>query len=247
MHGPLPTQSREGYKYWITFIDDHSRFWAVLPLRAKSDAFGAFKRFKAFVENQLNCTIKALRDDKGGEYMSKEWNQLCEKEGIKRQHTLRSEPHQNGVAEQANRTLAEGITTMLNEAHLPPSFWWSAAAAFVHVHNRSPTAAVKHATPYELWHKSKPDVSRPIFKFLVALAMCISRKIIESSCSLILQSASFLGILLSTKAGFSGTPPAKRSSSQTLLSLMRECSLGPPDSLSTLDFLRHRTWWKRGE
>ena len=30
MHGPLPTQSREGYKYWITFIDDHSHFWGVL-------------------------------------------------------------------------------------------------------------------------------------------------------------------------------------------------------------------------
>ena len=48
---------------------------------------------------------------------------------------------------------------MLNEAHLPASFWWAAVAAFVHVHNRSPTAAVKKATPYELWHKSKPDVS----------------------------------------------------------------------------------------
>ena len=72
VHGPLPTQSREGYKYWITFIDDHSRFWGVLPLKAKSGAFAAFKQFKAYAENQLNCKIKALRDDKGGEYMSKE-------------------------------------------------------------------------------------------------------------------------------------------------------------------------------
>ena len=155
VHGPLPTQSREGYKYWITFIDDHSRFWAVLPLKAKSGAFAAFKQFKAYAENQLNCRIKALRDDKGGEYMSKEWEDLCRREGIARQHTVRAEPHQNGVAERANRTLKEGITTMLNEAHLPASFWWAAVAAFVHVHNRSPTAAVKKATPYELWHKSK--------------------------------------------------------------------------------------------
>ena len=158
VHGPLPVQSKEGYKYWITFIDDHSRFWVVLPLRAKSDAFAAFKQFKAFAENQLKRTIKALRDDKGGEYMSREMEQYCSNAGIHHQHTVRAEPHQNGVAERANRTIGEGITTMLNEACLPSSFWWVAVAAFTHVHNRSPTAALKSGTPYEHWHKAKPDV-----------------------------------------------------------------------------------------
>ena len=91
--------------------------------------------------------------------MSKEWDQFCATARIYRQHTIRDEPHQHGVAERANRTLAEGITTMLNEAHLPASFWWDGAVAFVHAHNRSPTSAVTGKTPYELWFKSKPDVS----------------------------------------------------------------------------------------
>ncbi|THG94269.1 hypothetical protein EW145_g8174 [Phellinidium pouzarii] len=159
VHGPLPVQTRHGYHYWITFIDDHSRHWAVMPLKKKSDAFAAFKHFKAYAENQLNLKIKATRDDKGGEYMPREWDHFCNSEGIHRQHTIRAEPHQNGVAERANRTLVEGITTMLNEAHLPATFWWDAVAAFVHVHNRSPTSAVQGKTPFELWHKSKPDVS----------------------------------------------------------------------------------------
>ncbi|THH04092.1 hypothetical protein EW145_g5775 [Phellinidium pouzarii] len=108
-----------------------------------------FKHFKAYAENQLNLKIKATRDDKGGEYMPREWDQFCNSEGIHRQHTIRAEPHQNGVAERANRTLVEGITTMLNEAHLPATFWWDAVAAFVHVHNRSPTSAVQGKTPFE--------------------------------------------------------------------------------------------------
>ena len=66
LHGPLPVQSRNHYKYWIVFIDDFSRYWTVAPLKAKSDAFAAFVTFKAMAENQLNCKIKALRDDKGG-------------------------------------------------------------------------------------------------------------------------------------------------------------------------------------
>ena len=111
------------------------------PLKHKSDTFAAFKVFKALAENQLNARIKALHDDKGGEYMSKEWEDLCTTSGIKRMHTLRAKPYQNGVAERANRTIKEGITTMLNEAGLPPSFWWDAISTFTHIHNRSPTSA----------------------------------------------------------------------------------------------------------
>lgn len=55
--------------------------------------------------------------------MPKRWDKLCESEGIHCQHTMHNEPHQNGVAEQANRTLAKRSTTMLNEVYLPASFW----------------------------------------------------------------------------------------------------------------------------
>ena len=44
--------SMSGYQYWITFIDNYSRFRFVIPLKAKSQAFEAFKMFKAFAENQ---------------------------------------------------------------------------------------------------------------------------------------------------------------------------------------------------
>ena len=74
---------------------------------------------KSFFE----CKVKALRDDKGGEYISREFEAFLAAEGIACQHTVRNEPHQNGVAERANRTLAEGITAMLTEAHLPASYW----------------------------------------------------------------------------------------------------------------------------
>ena len=50
VHGPLPVASNQGYKYWITFIDDSTRFRAVYPLKAKSEAFEAF--FFFFFLNQ---------------------------------------------------------------------------------------------------------------------------------------------------------------------------------------------------
>jgi transposase InsO family protein len=118
----------------------------VIPLQKKSDTFSAFKKFKAYAENLLDCKIKRFRDDKGGEYMSKEMCDFMDAAGIVRGHTVRNCPQQNGVAEKRNHTLNDDQTAMLAEANLPPSFW-ECLAALVH---RIPTASVKNATPYEL-------------------------------------------------------------------------------------------------
>ncbi|KAI6011932.1 hypothetical protein PISMIDRAFT_117620 [Pisolithus microcarpus 441] len=50
---------------------------------------------------------------------------------------------------------------MLDKSGLAKSFWGEALAALVHVWIRCPTDAehVDGATPYELWHGRKPDVS----------------------------------------------------------------------------------------
>ncbi len=136
LHGPLPVQTHSGFKYWITFIDDRSKFKAVVPLKAKSEAFSAFQRFRAYARTKHNLEIGELQDDKGGEYMSKEFDNFCLDHGIVRRHTVRNRPQQNGVAERFNRTLGEGITTMLAESYLPLQFWGEALAALVHTHNR---------------------------------------------------------------------------------------------------------------
>ena len=70
LHGPLPVAMREGYRYWITFLDDATSYRAAMRLKCKSQALDAFKLFKAAAENQLDAKIKELQDDKGGEYIA---------------------------------------------------------------------------------------------------------------------------------------------------------------------------------
>ncbi|KAF7773639.1 hypothetical protein Agabi119p4_5806 [Agaricus bisporus var. burnettii] len=89
LHGPLPVASRSGYKYWITFIDDATRFRAVYLLKAKSEAFEAFKVYKSWAETQLGVKLRALQDDKGGEYMSKAFISFTELAGIERRLCVR--------------------------------------------------------------------------------------------------------------------------------------------------------------
>ena len=65
-----PVTSHENYKYFVNFIDDYSRFTWIYFLRSKAEVFSAFKFFHVYIQNQFSKTIKILRSDNGGEYMS---------------------------------------------------------------------------------------------------------------------------------------------------------------------------------
>ena len=58
--GPMSTSARGGYEYFITFIDDYSRYEYIYLMRHKSEAFEKFKEFKTEVENYRGRRIKYL-------------------------------------------------------------------------------------------------------------------------------------------------------------------------------------------
>ena len=156
LHGPFSVATHQGYKYWITFIDDSTHLRAAYLLKTKSQAFEAFKEYKAWTEKQLSAKILELQDDKGDEYMSREFLQFTTQHGIQRRHSTWNRPQQNGLAEQANRTMGDRITAMLAESGLPFSFWGHCLASMVHVWNRLPTASLPNTTPFEAFYKRKP-------------------------------------------------------------------------------------------
>ncbi|KAL0427738.1 UNVERIFIED_CONTAM: hypothetical protein Slati_2948600 [Sesamum latifolium] len=61
--GPQITQARGGFSYFITFIDDHSRYGYVYLMRYKSETFVRFKEFRLEVENQTGRKIITLRSN----------------------------------------------------------------------------------------------------------------------------------------------------------------------------------------
>ncbi|KAI5351223.1 hypothetical protein L3X38_004114 [Prunus dulcis] len=69
--GPFPVNTHDGYRYFITFTDDFSRYGYVYLIAEKSKALDIFKIYKAEVENQLDSKIKVVRSDRGGEFYGK--------------------------------------------------------------------------------------------------------------------------------------------------------------------------------
>jgi hypothetical protein len=141
------------------FKDDYSRMSWVYFLQSKGEAFRSFKVFKDFVEKQYEKKLKALRTERGGEFLSKEFIDFCENEGIHRELTTPYTPEQNGVAEKKNRTVVEMGRSMLKYKNLPNKFWAEAVATAVYVLNISPTKSVWNKTPFEAWFERRRGVS----------------------------------------------------------------------------------------
>ena len=145
--GPIKTRSLAGSSYYATFIDDYSRKVWVYFMKAKSEVFDHFKKFKNQVEKETGQYIKCLRLDGGGEYFSHEFNRFLDNQGIKRQFTCRYTPQQNGVAEQKNRHIAEVARALMSEKEMPQSFWAKAVYTAIYIMNRTSTVAIYDITP----------------------------------------------------------------------------------------------------
>ena len=157
--GIAPTLSRTGFKYYVTFIDDHSRFTWIYFMRFKSEVFSLFQKFYNMVHTQFQKAIKILRSDSGGEYMSHDFSAFLSDKGILHQKSCPHTPQQNGVAERKNRHILETVRTLLLESLVPPTFWCDAAQTAVYLLNRHPSSILGKTTPYEALFGHTPSYS----------------------------------------------------------------------------------------
>ena len=155
-----------GSKYFISFIDDYSRYMYIYLLHNKNEALGAFKVFKAEAEKQCGKQIKMVRTDRGGEYYGRytedrqapgPFAKFLQKHVIVTQYTMSGSPYQNGVAERRNRILMDMVRSMHSKSKLPESLWTEALKTTVYILNRVPTKVVPK-TPFELWKCWKPSL-----------------------------------------------------------------------------------------
>lgn len=77
--GPAIT-SFGSFRYYVSFLDDFSRFTWIYLLKCKSDVEQAFYIFQKHVERMLNTKIKIAQSDWGGEY--RRLNRYFQREGI---------------------------------------------------------------------------------------------------------------------------------------------------------------------
>ena len=71
---------------------------------------------------------------------------------------LRDTPQQNEIAERMNRTIMDKVRCLLAYANLDEEYWKEALMTAAYLTNLYPTSALNLTTPYEAWHKEKPNI-----------------------------------------------------------------------------------------
>ena len=164
--GPYKTTLCRNF-YFITFIDDYSRYGYLYLIKEKAESLDKFKIFWTEVEKQLVKVIKVVRSDRGGEYYGKHGDagqlkgsfaKYLEDSGIVAQFTMPGSPEQNGIVKRRNRTLMEMVRSMISRTNLPGFLWGEALKTALYILNRVPTKVVP-LTPFELWIGRKPSLN----------------------------------------------------------------------------------------
>ena len=94
--GPFSTESVEGYRYFLTIVDDHTRVTWIYMLKSKSDFSVILPSFVKLVRTQYKANIKMIQSDNAQELA---FSNLIREHGIVHQFSCVYTPQQNLVVE----------------------------------------------------------------------------------------------------------------------------------------------------
>jgi hypothetical protein len=152
MNGAL---TKGGKKYFMTLIDDSTRYCYVYLLKSKYEAFQFFSRsIKLMLKINLREKLNILDRIEVDSIFSNEFNLFCEEHGIIHERTLPYSPESNGVAEVKNRTLTEMVNAIFETSTLPWEWWGEAILITCYILNRVPMKN-KENTPFEEWQNKR--------------------------------------------------------------------------------------------
>ncbi|KAK1418428.1 hypothetical protein QVD17_27572 [Tagetes erecta] len=156
--GPYKVQSRDGFKYFLTIVDDYSRVVWVYLLKSKSEVFQNLENFFHMLKTQFNSTVKIFRSDNGTEFINNQVHNFLSKNGVLHQTSCSYTPQQNGVAERKHRHLLNVARSLLFQGGLPLKFWSECVLTACYLINRTPTLVLNGKTPYELFFGFSPSL-----------------------------------------------------------------------------------------
>lgn len=149
--GPYKTPTYNGYRYFLTIVDDFSRATWTYLLSTKSNAFSVLKNFLAMVERQFNTKVKVIRSDNvlelGGVLSH----------GIVHQTSCVATPQQNDIVERKHRHLLETSRALLRHSKAHMSFWGECLLTATFLINRFPSRVLEQNTPYEILFGKCPN------------------------------------------------------------------------------------------
>jgi len=152
--GPLSIKSIHGHSYFLTVVDDYSRFVWIILLKSKSEVQIQVQNFIIFAENQFECKVKIVRSDNGPEFDLQQFYSL---KGILHKKPCVETPQQNGRVERKHQHILNVGRALLFQSKLPKFFWSYALVHATYIINRISSSILKDKSPHQLLFNQNPD------------------------------------------------------------------------------------------
>ena len=170
--GPHNPPSQSGSTYAAILMCEHTRKTWTLYLRGKDDFADAFQAWLPRVGAESGCSMKVLRVDGGGEFISTKFRSFCEEKVIPIKYAAPYVHEENGLAERGWRTIVTMKDSMLFDSRLPNGFWADAMETANYLRNKLPTKSRNHGEmiPEESWTSRRQDLRH--IRIFGSLALC---------------------------------------------------------------------------
>ena len=193
--GPLFVSSIHGHVYFLTIVDDHSRFLWIILLKNKYEVSHHVKSFIQMVQTQFHVTPKCIRFDNGREFLIPSF---YESHGILHQKSCVETPQQNGRVERKHQHILNVRRALLYQSKLPASYWSYAILHAIFFINRIPLTLLQGQSPYYILHQKLPDINT--FKVFGCLCHAFSLQSHRTK----LQPKARKTVFLGYKSGYKG-------------------------------------------
>ena len=147
--GPCRTTSIFGHRWFVTFIDEHTRHTWVYLMRDKSEVFSLFVTFYNMISNLFDTKIRILQSDQGREYVNNDFKKFFTEKGIIHHMSCVHTSPQNGLAKRKNRHLLNVTRSLLFTHNVPKNFWGDALLTAGYLINRLPSKFLNFQSPHE--------------------------------------------------------------------------------------------------
>ena len=125
-----------GTRWFVSFVDDHTRIYWIFLMKDKSKVGLSFKKFYNMIQTQFHAKIQVLKTNNARDYFNSIIGEFLLREGIVHQSSYIDTPQQNGISKRKIKHLLEVARAVMFSSYVLKNLWGEVVLTATYLINR---------------------------------------------------------------------------------------------------------------